>query len=97
MQEQDGGSPMDLLPENNRRASSTGRRASYDRRQSSAKAIRAKPLPEASVILSQQLQARLVTASSKNENPHIDIGTKRKHETGKLAPLPNTNQRVLCY
>jgi hypothetical protein len=69
-----------------RKQSSAGRRASIDRRQSSAKALRVKPLPEASIQISQNLQARLVTTSSKSEAPHLDASLKRKH-IGKLAPL----------
>ncbi len=68
---------------------SSGRKATFDsnrRASMSPRLPKVKGANEAAQQMAQQLQSRIYTSSSKLENPHFSIGSKRKH-VNRLAPI----------
>lgn len=92
MQERDADSVIEPV-----RASRVARKQTMDanRRGSlSPRLPKVKGVTEVGQQLTQQLQSRIYTASSKSDNPHFSLGEKRK-STGKLAPLSKSSVSIL--
>jgi hypothetical protein len=70
---------------------STNRSPSIDRRKSTIRTPRIKDAPDASNLLTQQLNSRLSTSSSADSPPDLGLKLKRteKESLFKTAPLPN--------
>ena len=91
MQERDADSVIE--PVRNSRAARKQTMDANRRGSLSPRLPKVKGVTEVGQQLTQQLQSRIYTASSKSDNPHFSLGEKRK-STGKLAPLSKSSVSV---